>query len=305
MKRFLGITTEGLARICGVSQGTVDRALNGRDGINPETKRKILEVAREYGYAPKVKNVTSRRSMLIGVVLFDLYNAFFSKLAMSLTKAAKVVGYSVIFQFSDKNERTERAALEYFDYIGVDGIILFPIGSDATEYKEYLCTIKRPLVSIGNRIDGVDYIGIDDKEAMRALAMKILSETKGDAVYFAPALKRRLHSENAQLLRLEGCRAAAKELGRKISVISDENEIPTDVSAVISSTDHYVLRVLKRLGTDTSARLAGFDNVDLFASLGKRIATVEYSTDTIASECLKYILGRKCEMNVPFSVVEG
>ena len=36
--RFSKITTTQLARICGVSQGTVDRALNNRGGINPETE---------------------------------------------------------------------------------------------------------------------------------------------------------------------------------------------------------------------------------------------------------------------------
>ncbi|MBE6611106.1 MAG: LacI family DNA-binding transcriptional regulator, partial [Ruminococcaceae bacterium] len=44
------ITVKDLARICGVSIGTVDRALNGRARINPETKKKILDAAEEYGY---------------------------------------------------------------------------------------------------------------------------------------------------------------------------------------------------------------------------------------------------------------
>ncbi|MBQ9117202.1 MAG: helix-turn-helix domain-containing protein, partial [Clostridia bacterium] len=46
------MTTTQLARICGVSQGTVDRALHNRGGINPETKARILEIAKEYDYRP-------------------------------------------------------------------------------------------------------------------------------------------------------------------------------------------------------------------------------------------------------------
>ena len=50
MRRFSKITTTQLARICGVSQGTVDRALHNRGDIRPETRERILEVAREYEY---------------------------------------------------------------------------------------------------------------------------------------------------------------------------------------------------------------------------------------------------------------
>ena len=48
------ITCAQLAQICGVSQGTVDRAINNRPGINPETKKRILEAAKTYGYSPNV-----------------------------------------------------------------------------------------------------------------------------------------------------------------------------------------------------------------------------------------------------------
>ena len=47
--KSLKITTSEIAKICNVSQGTVDRALNNRTDIKAETKRKILEVAKRYG----------------------------------------------------------------------------------------------------------------------------------------------------------------------------------------------------------------------------------------------------------------
>ena len=159
MRRFSKITTTQLARICGVSQGTVDRALHNRGDINPKTCERILEVAREYDYIPSVQNKDQANSMLIGVILFDLYNEFFSKLAMSLVNAANKAGYSVIFQFSNKNEKSERAALEYFNYIGVDGIVLFSVGSDSEEYKNYLQLLKKPIVLIGNKMFDFPYIG--------------------------------------------------------------------------------------------------------------------------------------------------
>ncbi len=205
MKRFSKITTTQLARICGVSQGTVDRALHGREGINPETRARILAVAKEYDYRPSLQTGEQENSMLIGVILFDLYNEYFSKLAMSLVNEARKFGYSILFQFSEKDEQSEKKALEYFDYIGVDGIVLASVGSDSEAYKNYLSSFKKPIVLIGNRLFDLPFVGIDETEAMRDLSMEIAENAPdGDILYFAPVLKKALHSKNAQRLRLDG-----------------------------------------------------------------------------------------------------
>lgn len=54
MKRF-GV--RDVARIAKVSIGTVDRALNGRDGIKEDTRKRILAIASTHGYVP---NLTAR-----------------------------------------------------------------------------------------------------------------------------------------------------------------------------------------------------------------------------------------------------
>ena len=46
------ISSTGLAKICGVSQGTVDRALHDRPGIGEKTRARILAAVRKHGYQP-------------------------------------------------------------------------------------------------------------------------------------------------------------------------------------------------------------------------------------------------------------
>ena len=306
MKRFSSITTTQLARICGVSQGTVDRALHDRAGIDPKTKERILSIAREYEYVPSIIGKESKgRSMLIGVVLFDLYNEYFSKLAMSLTEKARADGYSVIFLFSNKDIKAEKSAIDYFSYIGVDGIVLFSVGSDSEEYKNYLHSIKKPIVTLGNRLFDLAYIGIDDMTAMYDLTCRMIVETEGEMQYFAPILKKPLHKENAQHLRLSGFERAMREHRRAYRVVYEESELSERCAATVCSTDHYVLRALKRLGITGAHRIAGFDNASAAFSLGIRVATVDYSTDAIAAECMSYFLRRKYNPKIPHSVLLG
>ncbi|MBQ8880016.1 MAG: LacI family DNA-binding transcriptional regulator [Clostridia bacterium] len=303
MKRFSKITTTQIARICGVSQGTVDRALHNRDGINPKTKARILDIAKEYDYRPNIQLNDQANSMLIGVVLFDLYNEYFSKLAMSLVNEARKFGYSIIFQFSGKEEKNEKKALEYFDYIGVDGIVLFSVGSDNEEYKKYLYSLKKPIVLIGNRLFDLPFVGIDDEAAMYDLSRKIAENAlSGDIVYFAPVLKKQLHSSNAQRMRLDGFVRAMTAL-RKSYRIATEIEELSNCGGIICATDHYVLRALNHLGYPKNAQIAGFDNVSVLKNVNVRILSVDYSTDKIARETINYILGRQYTSTVEHSLV--
>ena len=48
----MSVTIKDIARICKVSEGTVDRALNARPGISKKTKEYILKVAKELNYTP-------------------------------------------------------------------------------------------------------------------------------------------------------------------------------------------------------------------------------------------------------------
>jgi len=76
------ITSEEIARVCGVSRGTVDRALNNRQGISGKTREKILKTAAEMGYTPNfiASSLSKGVTYTFGVVVLDLYNQFFSHL---------------------------------------------------------------------------------------------------------------------------------------------------------------------------------------------------------------------------------
>ena len=109
------ISTNELARICGVSQGTVDRALNNRKGISEKTKQRILDIAKEYGYKPNIhaRSIAGGKSMLIGVVVFDLANQYFSDMLMNIEKYCAGKSYSTVVMFTDKDPQKEIECIKH------------------------------------------------------------------------------------------------------------------------------------------------------------------------------------------------
>lgn len=60
----MAITLEEIAKLAGVSRSTASRVINGRAGVRPLTRERVLRIVREYGYQPNpvARSLASHRS---------------------------------------------------------------------------------------------------------------------------------------------------------------------------------------------------------------------------------------------------
>ncbi len=58
-------TLKQIAELAGVSRSTASRVLNGRPGVNPEVRERVLKVMAEYGFQPDpvAQSLAHRRSL--------------------------------------------------------------------------------------------------------------------------------------------------------------------------------------------------------------------------------------------------
>ena len=73
-------TIKEIAALAGVSRGTVDRVLNDRGAVNPETAEKIRKIAKELDYKPNRAGLVlaaQKKRLKLGVILFSTGNPFF------------------------------------------------------------------------------------------------------------------------------------------------------------------------------------------------------------------------------------
>lgn len=264
------LTTAQLAQICGVSQGTVDRALNGRAEIRPETRARILRVAAEYGYRPEPTG-----TRMIGVLVFDLENAYFSGLITELERCAQTTDASVIVMLSHKDPVRERQCLERLYRTGADGIVLCPIRTGA-EYTAYLRSFHVPVVTVGNRLDGIPHVGIDDFAAMTDVTRYVCGHGYDRLIYVSPKLPTDPSiNADAPTARYRAFCAAAR---RPYTVVDSPEAVPDALepgvrNAVICATDDYALS-LWQLSRARGFGLTGFDGLTLLDQMRIPLDTV-------------------------------
>ena len=73
------VTSHDVARLAGVSQPTVSRALRDNPKVSEETKQRVRDAAKALGYVPSEagRALSSGRTRRIGLLLTDLENQFY------------------------------------------------------------------------------------------------------------------------------------------------------------------------------------------------------------------------------------
>jgi len=280
----LKITTFQIAKICNVSQGTVDRALNGRADIKAETKQKILEVARQYGYREYISTPNDKIEGQIGVIIFNLNNEYFSELVTEIEYAFKKEKFGTTVMMSHYDKQCEIECIRNLYNMGVKGIILCSVNNGA-EFENYLKLFDIPIVAVGNRVKSLPYVGIDDFAAMKEMTQKVLNDNPQNIIYFSPALN--YSDAYAQRLRYEGFLSAVGNA--KYSVVTDIDDIKEsydEKTTIICSNDYYALKVYFKA---SNAKVVGFDNIKALSKYKTSIDSVGYSMTEIANAVLDII----------------
>ncbi|MGQ9472875.1 MAG: LacI family DNA-binding transcriptional regulator [Candidatus Caldatribacteriaceae bacterium] len=125
-------TIKDIAELSGVSIGTVDRALHGRKEINPQTKEKVLKVAKNLGYETNyIASALSRKKPLVLAAIFprELHYFYDDVRRGFLDALEQLKNFKVIPLFKDVGalgKGEEKEALEELFEEEVDGVIFVP-----------------------------------------------------------------------------------------------------------------------------------------------------------------------------------
>ncbi len=166
----MGISISEIAKRAGVSPATVSRAFSGQGYVNEKTKQNILRIAKEAGYTPKKykkRQYFSSLNNVIGVVIPDIQNSFFSKVIRGIESVTYENGYDLFICDSAQDPSKEIRCISALHHRQIRGLIIASV-SDFIEYNiEYLKALNdsgTPVVLFDRdlRISGMDGVYIDN-----------------------------------------------------------------------------------------------------------------------------------------------
>ncbi|TDX44387.1 LacI family DNA-binding transcriptional regulator [Orenia marismortui] len=126
----MGVTMKDIARMIGVSESTVSRAINNKPGVGAKTKKKILRLVEKYNYQPNqlAQNLAKQESNMIGLLLPDISSLFYSEAARAIQDIAAKEGYQVIVCNTDGDEDREKNYIDWLQANKIAGIIFLGYG---------------------------------------------------------------------------------------------------------------------------------------------------------------------------------
>jgi LacI family transcriptional regulator len=125
------VSIKDVAARAAVSVGTVSNALNQPDKVAPATLERVRAAIDELGF---VRNETARqlragRSRMIGVVVLDVGNPFYTDFARGAERVADEAGLAVMLCSSDEQEEKEGRYLSLLEEQRVQGVLLSPVNA--------------------------------------------------------------------------------------------------------------------------------------------------------------------------------
>lgn len=172
------VTINDVADRAGVSRSTTSRVLGGYGLASEDARDRVLKAAQELGYHVNAlaRAMITGKTFTVGVVLADIENDYFARLARGAADAAKAAGFEILLANTDEDLQTERKAVQVLLDKQVDGFVIAPASSN---YSDHLQTAKKrgiPMVLVDRKIPALktDTVAIDNKAAARDAVLRLL-----------------------------------------------------------------------------------------------------------------------------------
>ena len=302
------ITSHDVARLAGVSQPTVSRALNDHPKVSEATKQKVREAALALGYAPSAigRALSTGRSTRIGLVVTDLDNQFYSYVIAPMHEELGRSGHELVL-VTESGETGPIA--ERLVGLGLAGVVLATTTVDSI-LPARLQDRRMPFVYFNRTAAGVeaDAVVVDPTSGVEGLAAAVAEagHTRAAAI-FGPrntstgeereqAMRSAFEEVGIALARKDvrhgpfdfesGHRGARELLGR-----------PGAPSLLVCANDVVALGALNaaaEMGIDVPGQVSivGFDDLPPSRWALVRLSTVAYDLDAMSREAARLIVRR-------------
>lgn len=178
-------TIKDVAALAGVSFATVSRALDDRPEISAETKERVRAACAQLNYVPNAaaKGLAGQSTHTLGLIVTDISNPYFARLATAIEKTAAAHGYRVLLSNSLRDCELEIQAVENFLARRVDGMLISSMSPEAQARDQELLG-DLPCVYLGaNHGEDCSSVSSDNEAGAYAATRYLLDLGHRDILY--------------------------------------------------------------------------------------------------------------------------
>lgn len=217
------IKLKDVAKMANVGIGTASRVLNNTGYVSDEKRRRVLDAIDLLGYTPDAvaRSLKSKVTHMIGVIVMDITNPFYSRVLKGVKTIADKNGYGLVLIDLDWDiNRLEKRIIE-LKQMKVDGLIYMgtPIDDFLFSYFEMA---GLPAVFLSTQVAiskpyALPYgmVNIDDEKAAYQVTQALFQKGLFDMV----VLSGEPNDDNAMSLRIKGIEKAYKESTHSFRIV--------------------------------------------------------------------------------------
>lgn len=291
-----------VARLAKVSKSTVSNVIRDAKGIAPQTIARVRAAIDELGYRPNVlaRQLVQQRTNVLGVVVGDLANPFFSEMTKQIERYAGQHGYQVMFCNTQIDQHVELAGLRALLDYRIAGLIFLAYAGDA-ESTRLVTTSRVPALFLTCSADWGDVVSPDDEKGGRIATEHLLALGHRRIAYVTDTSV----EDAADHGRQAGYRDAMAKAGLPVAVHRWQEEASIEklllgddrVTGVFCSNDFGAIELLDaadRLGIRVPQDLSvvGFDDVTLASLRRINLTTVAQPKEMMARIAVTTVASR-------------
>ncbi|MBK8045901.1 MAG: LacI family DNA-binding transcriptional regulator [Anaerolineales bacterium] len=313
---------EDVARRAGVSTATVSRVLSGKPYVSDELRQRVLGAVNTLNYRPSrvARSLRVQRSSIIGLIVSDIQNPFFTAVVRAIEDTAYQNKFSVFLCNSDEDVGKETMYLDLMLAEHVAGVIISPTAGMNDAYRR-LVEERVPAVAIDRRITNVaiDSVLVDNVGAARQLVTHLIEQghSRIGAVLGTPAsstgeerLRGYLDALHAHGLPVEQdlIRTGMPRILEGHAMMRELLQLPKPPTAVFTGNALLTIGALRAIHSSglrfpDDIAMAAFDEMDWMFFVKPALTVVAQPTYDLGRLAVELLLKRMDEPDRPIEEV--
>lgn len=144
-KNNKAVNINDVAKLAGVHRSTVSRVISGHNYVSDTARNKVKNAIKELGYEQNsiARNLRTKTSKMVGLLVSDISNAYFATLAQSIEACLQANGYGLLLCATNGDAEKEEFYLKYLKSNQVAGLV---IASLTPNLRSLIYSIALPIV---------------------------------------------------------------------------------------------------------------------------------------------------------------